>query len=283
MVIHIEEMGEMQVKRFYKYQEKHGYSEVVDESSGLDFIRFGLIRLNNGESLSLKSEKYEIALVILSGKCNADCNGTKFNGIGSRKDVFSGKASTVYVPVESSYTVTAVGEGLLEIGVCKVKAEKKYEPFVVKPDEVVTAHRGKLNWQRDVNDIITGKFEGKVDRIVLGETYSCPGQWSSYPSHKHDRDNMPYEVNMEEVYHFKVNPSQGFGIQIMYNDDLSLDESYTIRNGDSAAIKEGYHPVAAAPGYQVYYLWVMAGNSGRALTPFDDPKHSWVKAVEAMV
>ena len=56
---------------------------------------------------------------------------------------------------------------------------------------------------------------------------------------------------MEEIYHFRVNPSQGFGIQVMYNDDFSLNESYMVRNGDSIAIKEGYHPVAAAPGYSV--------------------------------
>ena len=153
----------------------------------------------------------------------------------------------------------------------------------MEAEEVVTEHRGQLNWQRDVNDIITTKFEGKVDKIVLGETYGCPGQWSSYPSHKHDTDNLPYEVNMEEIYHFRVNPSQGFGIQVMYNDDFSLNESYMVRNGDSIAIKEGYHPVAAAPGYSIYYLWVMAGKSGRKLTPSDDPKHAWVKAVENMV
>ena len=88
---------------------------------------------------------------------------------------------------------------------------------------------------------------------------------------------------MEEIYHFKVNPGQGFGIQVMYNDDMSLKESYIVQDGDSVAIKEGYHPVAAAPGYSVYYLWVMAGNSGRKLTPCDDPKHAWVKAVEKMV
>lgn len=88
---------------------------------------------------------------------------------------------------------------------------------------------------------------------------------------------------MEEVYHFKVDPIQGFGIQVMYNNDFSLNESYLVRNGDTIGIEEGYHPVAAAPGYQVYYLWVMAGNSVRLLTPCDDPKYAWIKAVEKMV
>jgi 5-deoxy-glucuronate isomerase len=271
------------MKHFFKAESKKGYREVVDETAGLDVIGFGLINLEKGESIELESGEFELGLVILSGVCDVVCGEHKFLNKGNRKDVFSGKPTTIYIGRDSKYSVKAVGEGTLEIGVCKVKADKKYEAFVVDADEVNTEHRGQLNWQRDVNDIITGKYEGKVDKIVLGETYGCPGQWSSYPSHKHDTDNMPYEVNMEEIYHFKVNPPQGFGIQVMYNDDFSLDESYNVRCGDSIAIKEGYHPVAAAPGYQIYYLWVMAGKSGRKLTPCDDPKHAWVKAVENMV
>jgi len=271
------------MKFFYEAQNKKGYNEVIGDSSGLDLIRFGTIKLEKGEKVDLESGEYELALVLFSGKCDVVCGEYKFQNIGKRNGVFAGKPTTVYIPRDSKYSVSAVGEGLLDIGVCKVKADKKYTPFVVYPEDVITEHRGALNWQRDVNDIITTKYEGKVDRIVLGETYGYPGQWSSYPSHKHDVDNPPYEVNMEEVYHFRVNPSQGFGVQIMYNDDFTLNESYIIRNGDSVAIKKGYHPVAAAPGYQIYYLWVMAGNTGRVLTPCDDPKHAWVKAVEAMV
>ncbi len=271
------------MKRFYGKTEIKGYGEVVDTEAGLEVIGFGMIHLQKDEKIELESGEYELGLVILSGTCDVVAGEFSALGKGKRKDVFSGKPTTIYIPRDAAYTVTAVGEGALEIGVCKVKADKKYEPFVVEPEEVVTEHRGQLNWQRDVNDIITTKFEGKVDKIVLGETYGCPGQWSSYPSHKHDTDSLPYEVDMEEIYHFRVNPSQGFGIQVMYNGDFSLNESYMVRNGDSIAIKEGYHPVAAAPGYSIYYLWVMAGKSGRKLTPNDDPKHAWVKAVENMV
>ncbi len=271
------------MKRFYEKQDGMGYQEVITKEAGLEVIGFDLIRLNPGESLTHESGEFELGLVILSGNCDVCAGDFKAAGLGNRRNVFDGKPATVYIPRDSKYTVTANDNGMLEIGVCKVKADKKYEPFVVMPEDIVTEHRGKLNWQRDVNDIITSKYEGKVDKIVLGETYGCAGQWSSYPSHKHDTDNMPYEVNMEEIYHFKVNPGQGFGIQVMYNDDFTLNESYIVRDGDSIAIKEGYHPVAAAPGYSVYYLWVMAGNSGRKLTPCDDPKHAWVKAVEKMV
>lgn len=276
------------MRRFYEGNDNKGYQEVVDKEAGLELIGFDLIRLEPGENAVYESEEYEIGLVILQGTCSVKVDDVTFDKLGSRRSVFGrsvfdGKPTTVYVPRDSKYEVTATGSMMLEIGVCKVKARKKYEAFVIDAGDVTTEHRGKLNWQRDVNDIITSKYEGKVDRIVLGETYSMPGQWSSYPSHKHDTDNLPFEVNMEEIYHFKVNPGQGFGIQVMYSDDMSLRESYIIKNGDSVAIKNGYHPVAAAPGYQVYYLWVMAGVDTRQLTPCDDPDHAWVKAVEKMV
>lgn len=271
------------MKRFYEKEEYKGYKQVITEEAELEVIGFDLIKLNPGESITADSNEYELGLVILSGVCGIKADCVNEGGLGSRNSVFDGKPTTVYVPRDTIYTVTAEGYIPVEIGVCKVKADKKYEAFVVRPEDITTEHRGKLNWQRDVNDIITSKYEGKVDKIVLGETYGCAGQWSSYPSHKHDTDNMPFEVNMEEIYHFKVNPSQGFGIQVMYSDDMSLKESYIVRDGDSVAIKNGYHPVAAAPGYSVYYLWVMAGKSGRKLTPCDDPKHAWVKAVEKMI
>jgi 5-deoxy-glucuronate isomerase len=274
---------EVVMKRYYEKEEFTGYKEVITNEAELEVIGFDLIKLEPNESIELNSGEYELGLVLLSGVCTVKAGDFTAASIGGRRNVFDGKPATVYIPRDTTYSVVAEGYGTLEIGVCKVKADKKYEPFVVLPEDITTEHRGKLNWQRDVNDIITSKYEGKVDKIVLGETYGCAGQWSSYPSHKHDTDNMPYEVNMEEIYHFKVNPVQGFGIQVMYNDDMSLRESYIVKDGDSIAIKDGYHPVAAAPGYSVYYLWVMAGKSGRKLTPCDDPKHAWVKAVEKMV
>ena len=190
------------MKRFYEKTEIKGYKQVVDEQSGLEVIGFDKIVLNPGETITCESGEYELGLVILAGTCDITAGEFKALDKGTRNNVFSGKPTTIYMPKDTTYTVTAKGYISLEIGVCKVKADKKYEPFVVEAEEVVTEHRGQLNWQRDVNDIITSKYEGRVDKIVLGETYGCPGQWSSYPSHKHDTDNLPYEVNMEEIRHF---------------------------------------------------------------------------------
>ncbi|MBI3747565.1 MAG: 5-deoxy-glucuronate isomerase, partial [Chloroflexi bacterium] len=49
----------------------------------------------------------------------------------------------------------------------------------------------------------------------------------------------------------------------------------TIHDGDAVVIRSGYHPVVAAPGYSLYYLWAMAGD-GRRMIPYLDPVHAHV-------
>lgn len=266
----------LNMEYLYPSKEVKGYSQVVKAGKDMEFCGLGLLKLNANEVCSLKTNDEEAALVILSGKCNVVVNGKEFIGLGERKDVFSGNPASVYIPIQSSFKVEEAQGFVLEAAVVSAKAEKKFEPFVVMPKEVACDHRGILNYQRDVRDIIVANGEGKVHRIVVGETISCPGQWSSYPSHKHDDYNPPYEAKMEEVYYFKIKPEEGFGVQVMYNDDLSLRKAYMLKDGDAVIIPEGYHPVAAAPGFQVYYLWVMAGDYGRKLVPKDDPKLAWL-------
>lgn len=264
------------LKRFYKAENIQGYQDIIDEGDQvLSYLALGKISLKEGKGYKGETNEYETALVILSGKATVSCEEYKWDNLGSRNDVFDGKATTVYVPCQSEYSVYA--EKDVEIAVCKVKADEKYKPFVVNPEEVVVNHRGKDTWQRKVNDIITDNADNRVQRMVLGETYNLPGHWSSYPPHKHDGEHYPEEPNMEEIYYYQVNPKQGFGVQLHYTKDGEIDDAYTIRHGDSFAIDKGYHPVSAAGGYQVYYLWFMAGDTGRKLNPYDDPDHKWLK------
>ncbi|EGL81467.1 myo-inositol catabolism protein IolB [Caldalkalibacillus thermarum TA2.A1] len=263
------------MKRFVKAVEVEGYHDIFAEHNGiLNYLALGKLTLKEGQSYSADTNDYEVVLVILSGVATVSTEGNTWVNLGGRKSVFDGKATAVYVSCQSSYHVTAQTD--VEIAVCKAKAEQKYAPFVVTPDDIVVHHRGKENWQREVHDIIERNGEGRVHRIVIGETFNKAGQWSSYPPHKHDGEHYPEEPDLEEVYYYQVNPEQGFGVQLHYTKDLSIDDAYIIRHGDSFAIDQGYHPVAAAGGYEVYYLWFLAGKTGRNLKPYDDPDHSWL-------
>ena len=268
---------------FFPSKPQVGFQQVLKAGDVTKDVGFGLLTLAAGEKYAAKTGNEEFALVILSGKCRITAGDDVYENLGGRKDVFSGRATTVYVPINSRFEVSETAGQAVQVAVSSVPATRQFAPFVVRPEEVVTNHRGALNWQRDVHDILVDNAEDRVDKIVVGETFACCGQWSSYPSHKHDKLNLPEEMQMDEIYFFKVKPKEGFGIQVMYNDDLSLREAYIIKDGDVAAIPEGYHPVAAAPGFQVYYLWVMAGPYGRKLIPNDDPKLQWISNVVPML
>lgn len=268
---------------FLPFKKYKGYKQVVKLGDKMEYTGLSLLKLEKKDSFDVKTEKEEIVFVILSGKCNITVNGKKYMNLGERKDVFSGKATAVYVPVDSEVNIEESAGFKVEIALAYAKAEKKFEPFVVKPCDIVRNNRGILNYRRDVDDIVVDNAEGKVHRIVVGETFTYPGNWSSYPSHKHDNNNPPLETDMEEIYYFKIKPVEGFGVQVIYNDDLSLRKAYMLKDGDTVLIPEGYHPVAATPGHQLYYLWVMAGDYGRKLIPNDDPKHAWLNNIDPIL
>lgn len=263
----------------YKYELSNGYTEIFRRGEyGLKFISFGILRLDDRQDFAENSGNEEVALVILSGKCSIKAGSYNYPSLGNRASVFAGKAYGVYIPCNTDYSI--IGESQTEIAICKTPSELSSYPALINPDNVIVRNVGQHNWKRYVHDIIDMRIN--ASKIVVGETFNPPGNWSSYPPHRHDFDNLPEESEQEEVYFFKVEPSQGFGIQRIYMDDLSIDEVYTIRNNTAIAIPKGYHPVAAAPGYQVYYLWILAGEK-RILKPKDDPAHAWIRSCETII
>jgi 5-deoxy-glucuronate isomerase len=254
----------------------YGYKHIVGPGeAGLDDVGLDMLRLRPGQSHSGAADGRELALVILGGRCDARCGRSDWRGIGERPSVFGGHATCVYIPSGSQYGVAALSE--LEIAVVYSPTEGRgFEPRVVAPAEVKARAIGGEGFSRSVEDIIDREFPAA--RLIVGETFNRPGQWSSYPPHKHDVHNPPLEVELEEVYLFKLEPPQGFGLQRLYTADGARDEALVIRDGDVVALPNGYHPVAAAPGYSLYYLWALAGR-GRAMAPNDDPAHTWVKGV----
>ena len=111
---------------------------------------------------------------------------------------------------------------------------------------------------------------------MVVEVYTPSGNWSSYPPHKHDVHNPPAEVDLEEIYYYRIDRPEGFAIQKVYTPDRRLDETLTVRDGEMVLIPEGYHPVVAAHGYNAYYLNALGG-SARSLAASDDPQYEWVR------
>jgi 5-deoxy-glucuronate isomerase len=113
---------------------------------------------------------------------------------------------------------------------------------------------------------------------VVIEVYTPGGNWSSYPPHKHDVHNPPAEVDLDEIYYYRIDrPAEGFALQRLYAADNSSDTVVRVNDGDAVLVRSGFHPVVAGPGYNVYYLNFLAGTS-RTLAVTEDPNHLWLKA-----
>lgn len=260
-------MSQMQTKRI---SERGAHTIATPQSTPLAYLSLDLMNLDAGDTQEWNTGERESALVLLSGEVEMEGGGLSLSA--SRKGVFEEAATTLYLPPETQGTVRAVSAA--QVAVCSSKATGAKAAFIVKPEEVKTVLRGEGNFSRKVCDIIDG--ERDVNCLVLGETFNGPGNWSSYPPHRHDEERLPEEVDLEEIYFFKLDPEQGFGMMRVYTGDGRVDEPMVIEQDDTVIIHEGYHPVVAAGGYQLYYLWFLAG-PGRALVPFDDPAHKWVK------
>jgi 5-deoxy-glucuronate isomerase len=145
---------------------------------------------------------------------------------------------------------------------------------VLPGDEIDVELRGHGALQRTVSPILMGDREAEA--LLVCEVLTPAGHWSSYPPHKHDRDDPPGETLLEETYYHRLSPAGGFGLQRVYSDDRSLDEALAFGDGDCVLVPRGYHTVSAPPGYELYYLNVMAGPT-RAWAVADDPDHAWTR------
>jgi 5-deoxy-glucuronate isomerase len=248
--------------------------EVDVERAGWEFTGLTVIKLAAGERWSRETGEDEVALVPLGGRCTVVAEGQRWT-IGERVNPFAGQPWALYLPRESRFETTA--ETALELAVCAARADRALPPRLVTPNDVKVEIRGAGNAARQINHIIEPSFA--ADRLLVVEVFTPSGNWSSYPPHKHDVHDMPREADLEEIYYYRIDPPDGFGLQRLYTADGKTDAAYTIHDGDLLLVPEGYHAFAIAQGYTGYYLNVLAGDEPvRTMQPRDDPAYAWVRA-----
>ena len=240
---------------------------------GYEYLAFERVSLAAGERHEGETGGRELAIVVLGGKCSVESSKGEWKEFGGRKNVFDGKPYTLYLPIHTTFSVTST-EGC-EIALCYAKAEREFPARLVTPDDVDVEIRGGGNATRQINGMMKPDFP--ADRLLVVEVYTPAGNWSSYPPHKHDVHNPPGEVDLEEIYYYQIGQAEGYAIQKVYTKDRRIDETMTVRNGELVLVPEGYHPVVAAHGYDVYYLNALAG-SARSMAASDDPDYAWVRS-----
>jgi 5-deoxy-glucuronate isomerase len=217
---------------------------VTPASAGWTYVGFEVHQLDG--RYERREEECETCVVLLSGACS-------LMGLGdaARASVFDGPPTALYVPPRTAWWVE--GEG--EVAVCTAPAEGRLEPRLLDTPELVT--RGAGSEERFIANIL---MEAEpAESLLVTEVITPAGHWSSYPPHKHDTDDRPRETQLEETYYHRLRGGQGFAVQRVYTKGGELDETIAVADGDVVLVPRGYHPVAADPRTDLYYLNVMAG------------------------
>jgi 5-deoxy-glucuronate isomerase len=244
---------------------------VTPESAGWAYSGLRTLDLDGEQVLATGDE--EMLVLPLSGSCVVECDGETFELTG-RKDVFSRVTDFAYVPRDATVRVRGSGRFALPSARCEARLTPRYGPAEDVPVEL----RGAGVASRQVNNFCTPEAFPHADKLIACEVLTPGGCWSSYPPHKHDEER-PGECVLEEIYYFEV-AGEGMAYQRVYGtEERPIDVLAEVRTGDVVTIPHGWHgPSMATPGYDLYYLNVMAGPSPeRAWLICDDPAHGWIR------
>jgi len=261
--------------------DKEIYQTITSAEAGWSHLNFMARAMKSGQKWIGETGINEYLFVLLGGNFSADTSAGTWKTKNGRKDVFSGLPHALYLPQHTKFEITPLDD-LLDIACGWCVAEKLFPAHYITPADVADMgieYRGGDNASRQINRILPPG--SPCHRLVCVEVYTPSGNWSSFPAHKHNtRKTDPVtgtltEASLEEIYFYKFDKSQGFAIQKVYTDDRSLDEIAEAHHNDVVLVPEGYHPVVACHGYNVYYLNFLAG-SDQSLASTDDPDHKWI-------
>ncbi|QJT00180.1 5-deoxy-glucuronate isomerase [Streptomyces asoensis] len=251
---------------------------VTPESAGWGYSGLRILTLKPGEAHALSTGDCEFLVLPLAGSCTVTTDGKAFE-LAGRTGVFASATDFAYLPRESEALISSAHGGRFALPSARTERGGLPARYGRKKDVPVEL-RGAGACSRQVNNYcLPGTFE--AEQLLVCEVLTPGGNWSSYPPHKHDTARPGEESELEEIYYFEVAGGEdGFGYQRVYGTpERPIDVLAEIRSGDTVLIPHGWHgPSIAAPGYDLYYLNVMAGpGQERAWLICDDPAHGWVR------
>jgi 5-deoxy-glucuronate isomerase len=230
---------------------------VSPESAGWGFVGFDLHRLEPGDIAEGAFAGREAILVIVEGKARIEGAGRDWGEMGARASVFERTPPhALYLPPGAPWRAKVTTPAI--IALCAAPAEGHYPAQRLGPEGIELTERGEGANLRYIHNIA---MEGRdvAERLLVTEVFTPPGNWSSYPPHRHDEDRFPEITYLEETYYHRVNPAQGFAFQRVFTEDGALDETLAVSDHDVVLVPKGHHPCGAPHGIELYYLNVMAG------------------------
>jgi 5-deoxy-glucuronate isomerase len=256
-----------------------GQVTVDPAAAGWRYLSFRTVSLAAGQ-LETLNPAFEHAVVLVSG------DDVTVQDAGEPEIVLRGRPSPLAALPEAAYVPVGVQASVLGAGALVAIASAlpsgrggvAGRPVAIHRGDVAVEIRGAGNATRQINRIITPDFP--ADRLLVSETYTPSGNWSSWPPHKHDTDNMPAEAVLEETYYYRFPRPTAWGIQRLYRPDRSRDCAWEVRSGDLVLVTDGYHPFVAGHGDDAYYLNALAGDR-RTMAASFDPDYDWVQGTWA--
>jgi 5-deoxy-glucuronate isomerase len=246
-----------------------GYAPIVGRrGKNADILMdFGVLTLGPGETWSSGAAD-EKALLLMSGEAAFLWKGGSF--LASRQSLLD-EAPTVLSLAEGDDARIEAGPGGAMLAVTRTDNPRRFAPRLVRPEDGRSEERGKGTMREASTRIVRTSFDdgdAPESNLVLGEVVAAPGKWSSYPPHHHPQP---------ELYFYKFGPERGFGLTRIG------DEAFVLRDGDTVLIREGQvHPQVTAPGYAMWYLWVIRHLEGnRYRSPRFVDEHRWVQEAGA--
>ena len=261
---------------------------VTPKTAGWGYSGLRVLELPPGGSQTFDTGEDEMLVLPLSGGCRVRCDGVSFTLTG-RAGVFAGVTDFAYAPLSSTVRLDAPDGGRFALP--SARAQRRLPPRYGSAGAVPVELRGAGRASRQVHNFCAPEAFG-ADRLIAVEVLTPGGNWSSYPPHKHDEERSGEdgeERELEEIYYFEMSggPEGGGGVayQRVYRStpDREIDVLAEVRSGDTVLVPYGYHgPSMAAPGYDLYYLNVMAGPGAVREWRFrDDPAHAWIRSTWA--
>jgi 5-deoxy-glucuronate isomerase len=254
-------------------------ASITPQDAGWSYSGLRIVELAPGQPITFDTGDDEVLVLPLAGAAVVECDGENA-ALTGRTSVFEGVTDFAYAPRGAQVTVTSADGG--RFAVPSARARRRLPFRHVPASGTAVELRGAGQCSRQVNNFATPDALA-ADRLIACEVITPAGNWSSYPPHKHDEDRGTAEAVLEEIYYFEVADGPagpGVAYQRVYGTpDRPVDVLAEVRSGDVVLIPHGWHgPSMAAPGYDLYYLNVMAGPSEqRAWLICDDPAHAWVR------
>ncbi len=243
---------------------KAGYNPItaIDEQENNTMMDFGILILENGQR-EIDEENKERAFLLVQGDVTFEWPGNKIRA--RRASNFNEEPWCLHVPAGVKVIITGM-DGTSEVCITKTTNDSEFNSKLYTPEECASENRGAGTMREASTRIVRTVFDksnSPLSNLVVGEVINFPGKWSSYPPHHHPQP---------EIYYYKFNPGNGYGFAQLGDDVVKVGENDTVK-----ILNDASHPQVTAPGYAMYYVWVIRHLDGNPyITPAFEPEHLWV-------